>query len=284
VAAWPAFRFANGSRPITDEARAGLRFALGWVAVVLWFFVVSQCRLPPYSLPALPALALLIAYGWRSLGSDSSTVLSRRLAQGCAAFFAFTATALLVAGTVLWTPVASFLGSGSIARLGAVVLCFIAIAGWMAVFALRKGRAASALILLGLAAVTLCIGGAIGLAVYQSGRSFDRVIQALPPDRGPGSVIVLDHPEEYETVGALCFYSRDRVLVLERPGRPTSANHHGLSERFFIGPDELRALWNSNRPVYFISDIDANPGPPIPGLERLRSIGRAQDRRLYANR
>ena len=56
------YRFWPATRPGREVGAAG-RLLLIWVAVILGFFTLSSSRIEYYSLPALPALALIL--GWR---------------------------------------------------------------------------------------------------------------------------------------------------------------------------------------------------------------------------
>ena len=56
------YRFWPATRPGREVGAAG-RLLLIWAAVILGFFTLSSSRIEYYSLPALPALALIL--GWR---------------------------------------------------------------------------------------------------------------------------------------------------------------------------------------------------------------------------
>ena len=56
------YRFWQATRPGREVGAAG-RLLLIWVLVILGFFTLSSSRIEYYSLPALPALALIM--GWR---------------------------------------------------------------------------------------------------------------------------------------------------------------------------------------------------------------------------
>ena len=56
------YRFWQATRPGREVGAAG-RLLLIWAAVILGFFTLSSSRIEYYSLPALPALALIL--GWR---------------------------------------------------------------------------------------------------------------------------------------------------------------------------------------------------------------------------
>jgi 4-amino-4-deoxy-L-arabinose transferase-like glycosyltransferase len=56
------YRFWPATRPGREVGASG-RLLLIWAAVILGFFTLSSSRIEYYSLPALPALALIL--GWR---------------------------------------------------------------------------------------------------------------------------------------------------------------------------------------------------------------------------
>jgi len=57
---WPALRRKNLDPAFRFETQSAFRFMLVWAGFILFFFSVSGSKLPPYILPMLPPLALLI--------------------------------------------------------------------------------------------------------------------------------------------------------------------------------------------------------------------------------
>jgi 4-amino-4-deoxy-L-arabinose transferase-like glycosyltransferase len=57
---WPALRRKHLDPAFRVETRSPFRFMLIWAGFILFFFSISGSKLPPYILPMLPPLALLI--------------------------------------------------------------------------------------------------------------------------------------------------------------------------------------------------------------------------------
>jgi 4-amino-4-deoxy-L-arabinose transferase-like glycosyltransferase len=57
---WPALRTATAGGP-RDPSKSAVWFLLIWCALVLVFFSISHSKLPPYIMPLMPPLAVLLA-------------------------------------------------------------------------------------------------------------------------------------------------------------------------------------------------------------------------------
>jgi 4-amino-4-deoxy-L-arabinose transferase-like glycosyltransferase len=278
---FPAPGPLRGRRDVPSPSPA--RFVLVWLLVVLGFFAASQCRLPPYSLPALPALALLLAPGWRTQFTRASCPVGWRALLG-PALLALTGAGFL--GALRWSgdAVTEFTGSRDLTALAYAVSCAALVLGGVGGILARRRGGPWALASMALAALLFSITGALGLAIYQERESFSPVAAALRADRAaPEAVVVLEHPREYESIGGLCFFLGRRVLVLKQADRPSSPYPHGPSERFFVDEDEFWALWRSDAQVYFVGD----PASAYPNSrfhrERCRLLCDLRGRRVMAN-
>lgn len=267
----------------SDDA-GPLRFVIAWLAVTLGFFCLSGCRLPHYSLPALPALALGVGRGWARL-TLRPTPLGRRLAAVGAALLAATGTALLVFLKLGHAAVHRFIESESVIRGGVVASLALAVAGGAAALFVWRGFPLRAFSAVAAGALVLAVACDAGLSVYQGLHSFKDLARAVAPLLQEGDVdVVLEHPAEYESIGGLCFYLESRVRVLERAGRPTSPYPHGPAERFFITEDEFRVLCRSERRICYITEPGAADPVFHPPVEGLQFAGEVGGRRVYAHR
>lgn len=80
---WRAAGIARGTGPSADVSRqAFARYLLVWIVAVVGFFSASSCKLVPYILPAMPALALLVG---QYFASGSAKTRAARVSMAAAA-------------------------------------------------------------------------------------------------------------------------------------------------------------------------------------------------------
>ncbi|MGQ9689125.1 MAG: ArnT family glycosyltransferase [Desulfobaccales bacterium] len=273
------YRFWRGSAA-PAAARQG-RLLLLWAAVIMVFFSLSASRIEYYSLPALPALALIL--GWRLTKSldappDRSLplallvlaclglalgVLLPYLEQLCAAnrreFFGMFP---------LLAPVAQQVSLGvPLLALGG------AAAGW------RRPRVAlTAFSLLALALLWFTWKTLTVLAPLLSDQLPGEFIQR---HAGPEDMVVMEAIEEFEYGSSLAFYSGRRILMVQRQGLPQFPCPVAPQENYLISPEELRRLWEGPGRVWVLID-DVIPLEPF--LENSVVLMRLSGKRVLSNR
>jgi 4-amino-4-deoxy-L-arabinose transferase-like glycosyltransferase len=227
-----------------------------WAGLLLVFFSMSRARLPQYSLPAMPALALLIG---KSLDDRWQGRISRR-----AGVLVATAVSVLLPGlaALLLPP---YLGQyhqfGVSAETAARIrLVFGCMAGGSALALLGFMRQRWALGWLGL---TLGMAAAfffthevlVQLEPYRSSRAIAALIEGQP---GVATRIVLEvekgDPFEYEQIAGLVFYTGQPVDLLRRQKPPVPSLPLRPTERFLLSEAAFRQLWASETPVYLVTD------------------------------
>ncbi len=216
---WTPAMIAALARPETARAESPCRidvdrFLLIWAATVVVFFSLSSSKLPPYVLPALPALALLAA---RRLASPEAA----RAVTGLAALLAAAAgCAFLVAIPALlsWDRFAdlrSMLPAASTwFAWASLALASGAAGAWLLVRAGRGRAALAALAATSLVFGQLALAGGHALDGYYSAA---RLVEG--PLGGPGR-LAGDAP--FYSVGAfddsLAFYLRRPLTLVEYKG------------------------------------------------------------------
>jgi 4-amino-4-deoxy-L-arabinose transferase-like glycosyltransferase len=235
---------------------AGALFALLWIGMFLIFFSLSRARLPQYSLPAMPAFALLIGMSLdaRFTGRVSST---KGLLIATAISMLLPALALLLLPPYL----------DQYHQLG---LTDRAVSLIRVVFALMVGGSALALLsfarkrwLGGLFSLTVGMVAAFYfthqvLLQLQPFRASQGLAVLIEADQGRGERIVLevekDDPFEYEKIAGLAFYTGQPVDLLRRKNPPEPALPLKPTERFLLSEAEFRQLWSSTERVYLVTD------------------------------
>ncbi len=252
----PAALASFWPRPSTPaSARPGRLLVLIWAGVVLIFFSLSSLRIEYYSLPAFPALALIL--GWRF-----DLYLSRprdRAVQCSLLVFAVLMVALLAL-----PPVLESLSAGNRRE-------FLTIFGELEPV-VRRAR--FWLPALGLTAALLgwwgrprlCLAGLAATAAAVLFFTFQclQLVNASLTDRpfgvwladraAPGDLVVMEALEEFEYAASLRFYGAPPVLLVQRRGLPAFGFPLRPEENFIISPETLRQLWEGPRRVFLLVD------------------------------
>jgi 4-amino-4-deoxy-L-arabinose transferase-like glycosyltransferase len=269
-----------------DREGQGYLFLLLWAGSVLMFFATSQARLPQYSLPALPALALLIGKGLdaRFTGSISSIT---GLLIATAIAFVLPALALLL--------LPSYLGQYHQVGLSDQAVSLIRL-----VFGLMCGGSALALLSfackrwrLGLLSLTTGMVAAfffthhvlVQLEPFRSSKGLAALIEA---DRQGGERIILevekDEPFEYEKIAGLAFYTGQAVDLLRRKNPPEPSLPLRPMERFLLGEAEFRHLWASAARVYLVTDSFLDGAGMLDHQWTFSVVGQLGNRWVVSNR
>jgi 4-amino-4-deoxy-L-arabinose transferase-like glycosyltransferase len=181
-----------------------LRFCLCWAAVVVVFFSCAHGKLATYALPAVPPLAIVVAYAVRAI---ELTPMARRLA-------AIGLTTLVVA-LALAAPLTLQLDRAPwgalVAAGGPYLLLFPAAATLIALAWWRRGLAGAT------SAIATC--AAVGCIVFYAGGA--RLVSQVASDQRIADVITA-HDEapivSYAvTPASLMFYVGRPVVRLDRP-------------------------------------------------------------------
>jgi 4-amino-4-deoxy-L-arabinose transferase-like glycosyltransferase len=239
-------------RAVRRPGAFGDRLVLVWAAVVLVFFSLSPSRMEHYSIPALPAVALLVARLLRGYARSESPAMSWLVTGHIMAFAVVTLLGpvllpAIVAGQNWLQPVDDF------RRLAGTTSALFAGGTCVAAFcALRGRRTVMPLILVATVAleIPLIVRGLVLLAGVDSSAGMAAALRGVA---APGERVVYEAPIEYQNCAGLNFYLQRKLNVL-RPVEfvpPTYLVPHVGS--LFIGRDELTRLWKTER-VFFITD------------------------------
>jgi len=242
------------SRPADARARRATRMLVVWIVAILALFSLTPSRLEHYSLPALPAVALLAArtfQGARAAGVSAALrgwTLGLGVALVAVGVFGLR-NGLTLASDAYWMPQAP--GLMALIVPGALVAC------WAGVLlsAAAIVRSAPAIVAAGVVGVAPFLGILVAALIAAEGlfswRSTAEALARVPPS----TEIVFEAPIEYQIVGGLLFYLERPVTMLEPPGGYNPPTYlEGRMQGIFIQRKELDSRWTSGRPVAFVSD------------------------------
>jgi 4-amino-4-deoxy-L-arabinose transferase-like glycosyltransferase len=242
------------ARMADARTRRATRMLVVWIVAILALFSLTPSRLEHYSLPALPAVALLAARTFqhaRAAGVSAALrgwtlVLGTGLVAG--GLFGLRNGAAL-ASEAYWLPQAP--GLMALIVPGALVACWAGVLLAAAAIA----RSAPAIVAAGVAGVAPFLGVLVAALIAAealfSWRPTAEALAQVPPS----TEIVFEAPIEYQIVGGLLFYLARPVTMLEPPGGYIPPTYlEGRMQGIFIPRKELDDRWASGRPVAFVSD------------------------------
>jgi 4-amino-4-deoxy-L-arabinose transferase-like glycosyltransferase len=250
-----------------------------WLGSVVAFFALAQGRLFYYSLPALPAFALLAGQFWSEIGRDEGNRLRLTLALTMAAI-AVTAPAVIfgVKGFAASALPAAIVGQ-LVAAIVAVGVCVSlgAIVGAGALL-LRRHRLAFVALCCGVLASVIPIGGVF--AAFGRYASLGTLVKTVHWSLAPDDVVV--HRFVRDDNSELPFYLHHHVRILKRPGEFHEPVAGGTG--YYIEQDEFDRLWQSPRPVFLVisqPDAPAQQVEPLPPNATI--LARDLDARICCN-
>ena len=225
-----------------------------WMLTPIALFVLVPSRLEHYTLPALPAVALLAAGPALAFVEEAGGGL-RRFVIGLGIATAAAGLVLVARGTALLAPLYWIGQAPALAPLPALAGVVLAIGGGgaAAAAAARHGRVALACLLgaaIGFSAITVH-----ALAVVSPLFSWREIAAAI--DRGVGreAEVVFEAPVEYQLVGGLDFYLGRDVTLLEPPGGFVPPTYlEGYAREMFVSRQEFERRWREPRPLVMVSD------------------------------
>lgn len=249
-----------------DPARATFLVWV-WAGGLLLFFSCAPSRLEHYSVPALPAVALLAARSWELLRAAPT-------GRGVWAWWVATGVLLAIVGGV-----AIGAGPGLLARTywiaqapalyGLATLAGLLLLAGGAVVAVGALGRASTFVVAALAAVAgpfaaILLRAEVAVEPLFSWRPAAQTIRTLPAE----TEVIFEAPVEYQQVGGLAFYTGRRIGILEPPGFVPPTYLVPLLADVFVTRTELARRWTSSERLAFVSDPQQRRDRPdglVPG-------------------
>jgi 4-amino-4-deoxy-L-arabinose transferase-like glycosyltransferase len=245
------------------RARPALRLPVGWLAVVLGFFSLSLSRLGHYSLPALPAVALV-------MGVFLADAAAERVQVG-RAWFVVPPAAVALLGLVClvhnpWSFVTRFdpmLSGYRLAPLARPAAATLAL-GFGAVALLLSTRRAWAAVVTAAVTATVMFGfvqvSQEHLEPLFSWRPFARTIRESIPS---GTPIFFRATDEYQLCGGLDYYTGRYAEILAPPGWVPPTFLAGRTDRLLTPRSELERAWRGGQAVFVSDDLPILDHTPI---------------------
>jgi hypothetical protein len=257
------------------------RLLLIWAGVIMGFFTLSSGRIEYYSLPVLPALALVL--GWRlDRYFQSPRDRSLSLALIAVAGLGLAIMVLLprleaICGDNRREFIGMFEMIEPIADRASYAIPAMALLGVLGGWRFPRVNVASYMIL-SLLLIFFTFKTLTALSPHLSDQLPGRY---LCQHAGPDDLVVMESIEEFEYGASLAFYARRHILMVQRDGFPQFPYPVPAEQNYLITPDRLKELWEGPRRVYLLVD-DAAP-PTDPYLLRSRVVLVIQGKRLLVN-
>lgn len=256
-----------------------------WIGGTLLFFSLAPSRLEHYSIPALPAVALVAARAWQrasagELGRTGWGMLALvGAAMACVGGVGLVSGPALLARTYWIAQLPEFLGLVRPAAVVALTTGLLVALGGVQ----RRAAVLVASLALGMVPlVAIVLSAEVAAEPLFSWKPVARVLLGSVP---PETEIVYEAPEEYQLVGGLVFYTGRRITLLEPPGGFIPPTYlAGQMQGMFLGRAEFERRWRAGERLAFVSDSQRRRDDPrgiVP--EPFHVIGRFGDRWVLSN-
>jgi hypothetical protein len=274
--------FRRGTGRLRD--RPGLIFLACWAGFVFLFFSVSQSKLVPYILPAIPPLAVLIALALAALPADEEDERLRSWVRSGGAVGALLLAVL--AAALVWVSLGRVREVSTsvipvLLALAVPTLALCLLSAWL----WRRGSFESLPRLGALAAgpvlLVLCL---VSLGSRASQRlSTEPIARFLAGRLAPEDEVYAYrcYPQ------TLPFYLKRLVGLVEYQGELAFGIQHLTPEeraRRFPGAALFRPVWNSDRTVYLVLEAEKLPRMQSDGLAPGPILMRQEKYLLMTNR
>jgi 4-amino-4-deoxy-L-arabinose transferase-like glycosyltransferase len=289
----------------------GLLFVLLWAASVIVFFALTPSRLEYYSLPAFPALALLVGRLWGAeMASRPDRILGNGLSYGC---FGLLAVALGLLPTPwlfprlenvslynMFTAMDAYsrdIQYGILSNADAytvpsyeelvpllrwaTLIFFLGVATATA-FWLRRRPGWTLACLVASMVPTLSLVQT-GIKLFEPHRSIVRLTEVITRDFQPGDQIIIEGP--YENFASVNFYTGQGSRILHGLfGDLEFGSRYPEAQGTFLEEEEFVRLWPGAGRVFLLTDSPGRLGKlqaldPKPAI-----LGRSGKNWLFSNR
>jgi 4-amino-4-deoxy-L-arabinose transferase-like glycosyltransferase len=274
------YRFWEVTRPNREVSRRA-RLLIIWAAVILAFFTVSAGRIEYYSLPAFPALALIL--GWRVkryLDTPKDRVVP----------FSLLALGLLGLSLLVLLPYLQTVCVNNRREFIGMVHTLTPIArrvSWIIPAAALVSAGAGLLRRRALAVATYgALALVLALLTFQSFASLTPALsdkQAgvyIREHASPQDIVIMGPIEEFEYGASLEYYARRRILMVKRHGLPKFPYPVNPAANYIISEKRLKELWQGPKKVFLLLD---NVTPPEPFLKGATVVLTLPGKRLLVN-
>jgi hypothetical protein len=252
-----------------------------WAGIVLFFFSLSSSRIEYYSLPALPALALII--GRRlELFLDQPESRAMRFSLGL--------YALCILGLLTLLPflertcvdnrrefIGMFQQLQPLVYQAAPILAVLSV---ILILACWRRRPRLSIVCLSGIALTLLYFTFQSLRLLSPHLSDAWAGKILRERAQPDDIVVMGNIEEFEYGMSLRYYAQRQIFMVQRQGLPDFGYPLTAKENYLITPQRLQELWQGPRRIFVLVDECA----PEEYLKQTVTVGAMGGKRLISNK
>jgi 4-amino-4-deoxy-L-arabinose transferase-like glycosyltransferase len=237
-----------------SEPNAARRFCTIAALTIFGFFSISRSKLIPYMMPALPAIAVLLADAIGRAASAAPTERSDAERSPTRLLVASPLLGLIGAAaitTAILAPDSSSpyltLVQPALFALGAVTL----LGGMATAVSFRLGGAFAGLTVLVITMVAALWAGSYGRLEAEPLRSYAALSEEIAASAPDATIVCYGR-----YVQAVPFYTRRRAIVIGAKTELTFGADHASDARdwFFEGASALLRLWRGNRRIVVVLD------------------------------